>query len=72
MEQRIDVGSLTGEQRLVIALYYWGPVGTTETTIAEDLSDLLGDEYTRDRVHTVRLAAIRRLRAAASPKAIAA
>ena len=72
MEHRIDVKVLTGEQRLVIMLYYWGPVGTTESTIARDLTELLDEIYTRDRVHTIRRAAERRLRAAADVGSVAA
>lgn len=72
MEHRIDVEVLSGEQRLVIALYYWGPDGTTEREIAEDLTDLLDEVYTRDRVHTIRRAAERRLLAAARRQAVAA
>jgi len=72
MEHRIDVKVLTGEQRLVIALYYWSPDGTTETTIAQDLTELLDEPYTRDRVHTIRRAAERRLRAAAEVGPVAA
>lgn len=57
----LRLSALPGEQRLVLAAIYWG--GWTETELARELNDLLGDRlYDRDAIHSIRLKAERRLR----------
>ena len=51
--------SLDHDQLFVVVSWYWGRV--PEREIASDLTELRGVEYTRDRVHRIRLTAEARL-----------
>ena len=63
MEHRVQLGRLSGDEWLVVLLFYFGELGkTSEAQVASDLTDLLGEPWSRDRVHTVRRSALRTLR----------
>ena len=61
--ERINLEALDWRERAVILLIY--AAGYTESEAAEELDGLYDDVYTRDRVHTVHRAALRKLRRSA-------
>lgn len=57
MEHRLHLDKLTGTERLVLLLYFFGEDGqTSDARIAVDLNDLTAEHWTRDRVNTIRRA----------------